>query len=357
MAFHAPQDGAGLAALYGGREALGAKLDQFFNTPGKFDVGDYGDVIHEMLEARDVRMGQYGHSNQPSHHIIWMYDEAGQPWKTQDKLRDAVSRLYVGSEIGQGYPGDEDNGEMSAWWLFGAAGFYPLRMGTPEYVIGAPHFPHMSLRLEGGATIDVRAPGVSDTNRYVQSLKVNGQPWNKVTLPHELLAKGATLEFTMGPTPSTWGTGVDALPASISAEGSKPAPLVDLTSEGGKAFGSLKGPELDKLFDNTSDTSAHLAAKDAVVGWHFDHPVTVEMLSLTSAAKPGDASGWVLEGSTDGKHYQMVDKREGESWPWRRQTRAFAVGTPGAYAWYRLRLVAADTNGLDLSEVEFLGHR
>ncbi|HVI56369.1 MAG TPA: GH92 family glycosyl hydrolase [Luteibacter sp.] len=357
MAFHAPQDGAGLAALYGGRDALGAKLDQFFSTPGKFDVGDYGDVIHEMLEARDVRMGQYGHSNQPSHHIIWMYDEAGQPWKTQDKLRDAVSRLYVGSEIGQGYPGDEDNGEMSAWWLFGAAGFYPLRMGTPEYVIGAPHFPHMSIRLEGGATIDVKAPGVSDTNRYVQSLKVNGQPWNKVTLPHALLAKGATLEFAMGPTPSTWGTGADALPASISAEGSKPAPLVDLTGEGGKAFGSLKGEALAKLFDNTSDTSAHLAAKDPVVGWHFDRPVTVEMLTLTSGAKAGDASGWVLEGSTDGKHYQTVDKREGESWPWRRQTRAFAVGTPGAYAWYRLRLVAGDTNGLDLSEVEFLGHR
>ena len=84
MAFDAPQDGAGLAGLYGGREQLGAKLDAFFNAPGKFNVGDYGGVIHEMLEARDVRMGQYGHSNQPSHHIIWMYDEAGQPWKTQD---------------------------------------------------------------------------------------------------------------------------------------------------------------------------------------------------------------------------------------------------------------------------------
>jgi hypothetical protein len=157
--------------------------------------------------------------------------------------------------------------------------------------------------------------------------------------------------------PSKWGTGADALPASISAEGSKPAPLVDLTGEGGKAFGSLKGDELAKLFDNTSDTSAHLEAKAPVVGWHFDHPVTVEMLSLTSGATPGDASGWVLEGSTDGKHYTAVDKREGETWPWRKQTRAFAVGTPGAYAWYRLRLVSADTKGLDLSEVELLGHR
>ncbi|WP_036112593.1 MULTISPECIES: GH92 family glycosyl hydrolase [Luteibacter] len=358
MAFHAPQDGAGLAALYGGREALAAKLDQFFSAPGKFDVGDYGDVIHEMLEARDVRMGQYGHSNQPSHHIIWMYDEAGQPWKTQDKLRDAVSRLYVGSEIGQGYPGDEDNGEMSAWWLFGAAGFYPLRMGTPEYVIGAPHFPHMTIRLENGASIDIRAPGVSDTNRYVQSLKVNGQAWNKVTLPHELLARGATLDFDMGPSPSKWGTGEDALPASITAEGAKPAPLVDLTADGGKAFGSVKADELARLFDNTSDTTAHLDAKGAAIGWHFVRPVTVEMLTLTSSAKPADPSGWVLEGSSDGKHYTPVDERKGETWPWRRQTRAFAVATPKAYAWYRLRLVAADpAAGVDISEVEFLGHR
>jgi predicted alpha-1,2-mannosidase len=357
MAFHAPQDGAGLAALYGGRDKLAAKLDAFFTTPGKYDVGDYGGEIHEMIEARDVRMGQYGHSNQPSHHIIWMYDQAGQPWKTQDKLRDAVSRLYVGSEIGQGYPGDEDNGEMSAWWLLGAAGFYPLRMGTPEYVIGAPHFPHMTLRLEGGATIDVRAPGVSDTNRYVQSLTVNGQPWNKLTLPHELLARGATLDFVMGPKPSAWGTGADALPASLSPEGSKPAPLVDLTSTGGKAFGSARGGELDKLFDNTSDTVGHLAAKDAVVGWHFAHPVSVEMLTLTSGAKAGDATGWVLEGSTDGKRYEEVDKREGQVWPWRKATRAFAVGTPKPYAWYRLRLVAGDTTGIDLGEVEFLGHR
>jgi hypothetical protein len=132
---------------------------------------------------------------------------------------------------------------------------------------------------------------------------------------------------------------------------------VDLTSEGGKAFGSLKGPELDKLFDNTSDTSAHLDAKAPAIGWHFDHPVTVEMLTLTSGAKAGDASAWVLEGSADGKHYQTVDKRDGETWPWRRQTRAFAVSAPKPYAWYRLRLVSGDTNGLDLSEVEFLGHR
>ena len=209
-----------------------AKLDAFFATPGHFHVGSYGGAIHEMLEARDVRMGQYGHSNQPSHHIIYMYDYAGQPWKAQDKVRDALSRLYVGSEIGQGYPGDEDNGEMSAWYLFSAAGFYPLRMGTPAYVIGAPYFPHMDIALENGRHLVINAPAVSDTNRYVQSLRVNGKPWNRLTLPHALLAQGATLDFAMGPKPSTWGTGEAALPPSITTSG-QPAPLRDLTDGDG----------------------------------------------------------------------------------------------------------------------------
>ena len=336
MAFHAPQDGAGLAALYGGREGLGAKLDTFFSTPGKFDVGDYGDVIHEMLEARDVRMGQYGHSNQPSHHIIWMYDEAGQPWKTQDKLRDAVSRLYVGSEIGQGYPGDEDNGEMSAWWLFGAAGFYPLRMGTPEYVIGAPHFPHMSIRTETGAVIDIRAPGVSDTNRYVQSLTVNGKPWNRLVLPHELLARGATLDFVMGPKPSTWGTGADALPPSITADGAMPAPFHDVLRKEDVTLDGKASADVAAAVDNDSSTELALPTGKAVIVDRLAAPATVAMYTITSPATATAPSAWKLEGSTDGKRWTVLDQRKGEVFPWHRQTRAFTVAKPSTYAHYRL---------------------
>ena len=105
IAFHVPQDGQGLANLYGGRDGLADKLDKFFATPETATFpGSYGGTIHEMTEARDVRMGQWGHSNQPSHHIPYMYDYAGQPSKTQEKVREALSRLYLGSEIGQGYP-------------------------------------------------------------------------------------------------------------------------------------------------------------------------------------------------------------------------------------------------------------
>jgi predicted alpha-1,2-mannosidase len=352
MAFHAPQDGAGLAGLYGGREALGAKLDAFFSTPGKFEVGDYGDVIHEMLEARDVRMGQYGHSNQPSHHIIWMYDEAGQPWKTQDKLRDAVSRLYVGSEIGQGYPGDEDNGEMSAWWLFGAAGFYPLRMGTPEYVIGAPHFPHMTIKLENNAAIDIRAPGVSDTNRYVQSLKVNGQPWNKLTLPHELLAKGATLDFEMGPKPSTWGTGADALPASITAEGAKPAPLHDVTSVDNATLAGHRDASLSAVADNDSSTEFALPAGKATIDYRLEKPVAVTMYTVTSPATVAAPSHWTLQGSADGKRWTTLDERKDQAFSWHRETRGFVVAKPAAYA--RYRWVIEGTGATAVAELELL---
>jgi predicted alpha-1,2-mannosidase len=352
MAFDAPQDGAGLAGLYGGREGLGAKLDAFFSAPGNYDVGDYGGEIHEMLEARDVRMGQYGHSNQPSHHIIWMYDEAGQPWKTQDKLRDAMSRLYVGSEIGQGYPGDEDNGEMSAWWIFGAAGFYPLRMGTPEYVIGAPYFPHMSIKLENGATLDIRAPGVSDTSRFVQSLKVNGQPWNKLTLPHDLLAKGATLEFTMGPAPSNWGTGADALPASITAEGAKPSPLHDVLQAADLTLDGKKAASLAAAVDNDSSTELALPSGKAVIVDRLAKPANVSMYTISSGAAAAVPTAWKLEGSTDGKHWQVLDARQGESFPWHRQTRAFAIAKPGAYAHYRLTLDG--TGPAAVAELELL---
>ncbi|TFJ92491.1 glycoside hydrolase family 92 protein [Lentibacillus salicampi] len=123
MAFHAPQDGQGLANLYGGKKGLEDKLDEFFSTPETAAYpGSYGGLIHEMREARDVRMGMYGHSNQPAHHIAYMYNDAGTPWKTQEKVREVLDRLYIGSEIGQGYAGDEDNGEMSAWYIFSALG-------------------------------------------------------------------------------------------------------------------------------------------------------------------------------------------------------------------------------------------
>ena len=356
MAFHAPQDGTGLAALYGGRAGLAAKLDAFFATPGNFNVGSYGEPIHEMLEARAVRMGQYGHSNQPSHHIIYMYDLVGQPWKAQDKVRDVLSRLYVGSEIGQGYLGDEDNGEMSGWYLFSAAGFYPLRMGTPDYVIGAPYFPHMDIRLENDRHIVINAPSVSDSNRYIQSLRVNGKPWNRLTLPHTLLAQGATLDFTMGPKPSTWGSDEAALPPSLTTHG-KPQPLRDITDGGqGDVSSSPVIPQLAALSDNDSSTEVALPSVRTTLSWHFTQPRQVAMLTLTSGASAAMPSSWQLQASSDGQHWHTLDVRRHERFAWPHQTRAFTVHAPGDYAYYRLRLdPSAGAASTALAEIELLG--
>ncbi len=350
MAFHVPQDGRGLANLYGGADKLAAKLDAFFATQETATFpGSYRGIIHEMREARDIRMGQYGHSNQPSHHIAYMYDYAGQPWKTQAKVREALSRLYLGSEIGQGYPGDEDNGEMSAWQVFGALGFYPLQMGSPYYAIGSPLFEKATVHLEGGRKLVIRAPGNGPRNVYVQGLRVNGRAYDKTYLPHDLIAKGGELVFEMGPKPSRWGTGKDAAPPSITGDDRIPAPLHDLTGPGRGTASAAGGADVSALFD---DDSATRAALPEWVRYTFDGDREARYYTLTSGAgQPSeDPAGWVLEGSADGTSWKVLDERAGESFPWRLQTRPFKIAHPGAYAHYRIRF----TGGTSLAEIELL---
>ncbi|MEU6467054.1 GH92 family glycosyl hydrolase [Streptomyces sp. NPDC046976] len=338
-AFSVPQDTRGLADLYGGRQQLADKLDQFFATPETASpefVGSYGGVIHEMTEARDVRMGMLGQSNQVAHHVSYMYDAAGQPWKTQATVRQILSRLYLGSEIGQGYHGDEDNGEQSGWFLFSALGFYPLVMGSGDYSIGSPLFKKVTVHLENGRDLVVRAPGNSAKNVYVQSVTFNGRPWTSTSLPQSLLAKGGELTFTMGPRPSAWGSGKDAGPVSITQDDKVPAPRTDL----------LRGQ--GALFDNTSATDETFTSVDLPVSGS-GKPV---QYTLTSAADHTTApTGWTLQGSDDDTTWRTLDHRSGETFPWNRQTRAFTIAAPGSYAKYRLVLGGSAT----LAEVELLG--
>ncbi|PWI14895.1 alpha-mannosidase [Streptomyces sp. Act143] len=337
-AFTAPQDSRGLANLYGGRAGLADKLDTYFATPETASpdlVGSYGGVIHEMTEARDVRMGMYGHSNQVAHHVNYMYDAAGQPWKTQRNVREVLSRLYVGSEIGQGYHGDEDNGEQSAWYLFSALGFYPLVMGSGEYAVGSPLFTKATVHLENGRDLVVRAPRNSSRNVYVQGLRVNGRSWSSTSLPHALLAKGAVLDFAMGPRPSSWGSG--SAPVSITQDDKVPDPRTDM----------LKGD--GALFDDTSATDASVTSVDLPV----PGPVKGVQYTVTSSGDRTKApTGWTLQGSADdGTTWETLDRRSGESFSWDRQTRAFTVGSPGTYGRYRLVL---DGEAV-VSELELLG--
>ncbi len=354
FAFHVPQDGQGLANLYGGQAALASKLDTFFATPETAQFpGSYGGTIHEMLEARDVRMGQYGHSNQVSHHIIWMYDYAGQPWKTQEKSRDVLARLYSGSEIGQGYPGDEDNGEMSAWQIFASLGFYPLQMGSPYYAVGSPLFTKATVHLENGKSLTINAPKNSPSNVYVQGLKVNGKAWDKSYLPHDVLARGATLDFDMGSKPSSWAA--SGPPPSITTGSDVARPLADVTGPGGAVIGSPgAGPA---LFDNTSNTRVTFDRATPWVQYKLPDgahdPVTY--YTLTSGAFGGDPKSWMLKGSYDGRHWTVIDKRSSETFASRLQTRDFKVAAPGRYAYYSLE-VSANSGGptTSLAEIEFL---
>ncbi|KUL23861.1 hypothetical protein ADL12_38760 [Streptomyces regalis] len=246
-----------------------------------------------------------------------------------------LSRLYVGSEIGQGYHGDEDNGEQSAWFLFSALGFYPLVMGSGEYAIGSPLFTKATVHLENGRELVVKAPKNSARHVYVQGLRVNGVPWKSTSLPHSLIAKGGVLEFDMGPRPSLWGTGKNAAPVSITQDDEVPVPRADV----------LKGE--GALFDNTSATQASVSSLELPVSGR----AKAVQYTLTSPSDRAQApTGWTLQGSDDGTTWETLDKRSGQSFTWDRQTRAFSVGSPGTYGKYRLVL---DGEAV-LSEVELL---
>ncbi len=258
-------------------------------------------------------MGQYGHSNQVAHHVTYMYDAASQPYKTQEKVREVLGRLYTGSEIGQGYHGDEDNGEQSAWFLFSSLGFYPLVMGSGEYAIGSPLFTKATVHLENGRKLVVKAPKNSAKNIYVQGLKVNGKKWTATSLPHDLLAKGGTLDFDMGAKPSAWGgTGKHDAPVSITQDDQVPSPAQ------GRAEG--RGPAVRRHLGHHRHRRHGRAAR---IVRHEGRPVHADLGRQATAP-----TGWVLQGSSDGKSWKDLDKRSGQTFTWDKQTRAFSVKTP-----------------------------
>ncbi|WP_414637641.1 GH92 family glycosyl hydrolase [Amycolatopsis sp.] len=337
MAFTVPHDGTGLANLLGGRAALESKLDTFFATPetGR-RPGSYGGIIHEMTEAADLRLGQYGHSNQPSHHIPFMYHYAGAPAKAQKVVREVLDRCYLGSEIGQGYPGDEDNGEMSAWYVFASLGLYPLAVGSPVYVLGAPLFSGAKIALENGGTVRITASG---SGPYVAGLRVNGEPSTRLWITHDELATGARLDFTLSETPAQWGE----VPPSLTTGSARPSPLTDLTE-----------PGRGVLFDDTSRTQLTYTGQAATIEYTVDGPVRpVEIYTLTCGTR-GAPAAWTLEGSDDATTWQVLDERADETFSWRRQTRPFALAEPAARRHWRLRVRRTDGRRLSLAQWELL---
>ncbi|MEU8423209.1 GH92 family glycosyl hydrolase [Micromonospora sp. NPDC048835] len=356
FAFTAQQDGRGLANLYGGQKAVRDKLDAFFTTPENADrPGGYGGIIHEMLEARAVRMGQLGMSNQPSHHIPYMYNVAGAPARTQETVREILRRLYVGSEIGQGYLGDEDNGEMSSWYILSSLGIYPLQAGSSEWAIGSPQFTRMTVRRSTGDIV-VNAPNNSTANVYVQDVSVNGKKQRGLSLDVAALAKGGTIDFQMGPRPSSWGSGKNDAPPSLTKGDEAPKPLQDVTGPGLGTATSTGGQDASKLFDDSSTTQLTFTSATPQITWASrGGKQKPKYYTVTSGAGAGDPADWRLQGSNDGLTWTTVDSRTSQVFPWRNQTRPYSIDKPGRFAQFRLAVTkTVGAERTTLAEVELL---
>ena len=212
--FHDPQ---GLINLMGGKQNFNQMLDSVFNVPPLFDDSYYGGVIHEIREMQIMNMGNYAHGNQPIQHMIYLYGYSGQPWKTQYWIREVMDKLYTAHP--DGYCGDEDNGQTSAWYVFSAMGFYPVCPGSNQYVLGVPYFDKLTLHLENGKSLTVTAKGNSDDTRYVNAMTLNGETYNHNYLTHDAVMNGGNIVFDMSTTPNTQrGTLAEDVPYSLSNE-------------------------------------------------------------------------------------------------------------------------------------------
>ena len=210
--FHDP---AGLIQLMGGKQTFNNMLDSVFNVPPLFDDSYYGSVIHEIREMQIMNMGNYAHGNQPIQHMIYLYGYSGEPWKTQYWIRQTMQRMYNANP--DGYCGDEDNGQTSAWYVFSAMGFYPVCPGAGEYVLGAPYFDEMTLHLENGRTVSIKSNDNTEDNCYVNSLTLNGKPYSKNYIKRSDLMQGAQFVYTMSAKPNySRGTAESDAPYSFS---------------------------------------------------------------------------------------------------------------------------------------------
>jgi predicted alpha-1,2-mannosidase len=207
--WHVQQDIQGLIGLMGGREEFTKTLDQLFREP----LGRSRYAFWAKFPDATGNVGQYSMGNEPSFHIPYLYNYAGEPWKTQKRVRFLLDVWFKDNIFG--IPGDEDGGGMSAFVVFSSMGFYPATPGRPVYTIGSPVFEEVKIQLENGKTFTVKAPGCSVVNKYIQSAKLNGQPLTKTWFTHEELMNGATLELEMGAKPNkTWGSAPEDAPTS-----------------------------------------------------------------------------------------------------------------------------------------------
>lgn len=240
--FYVPQDITGFAGLLGGMNAMSLKLDELFTTSPKISGRDQPDITGLI--------GQYAHGNEPSHHMAYLFDYTGDAWKTQQRVKQIMYELYLPKP--DGLCGNEDCGQMSAWYVLSAMGFYQVCPGDMQYAIGSPLFDRCDIHLENGKTFTLTAKNLSRKNVFIQSATLNGQPYNKCFFKHEDLMNGGELSFVMGPLPSSlWGMGESALPVSTIRENHiVPVPVIDAPypTFQDSMYVNLYQAEKDKIF-------------------------------------------------------------------------------------------------------------
>ncbi|MBO7240335.1 MAG: GH92 family glycosyl hydrolase [Bacteroidaceae bacterium] len=205
----------GLIGLMGGKREFVQMLDSVFTTPPHYDDSYYGFPIHEIREMTVMNMGNYAHGNQPAQHIIYLYNYAGEPWKAQNRVREVMERMYTPTP--DGYCGDEDNGQTSAWYVFSALGFYPVCPASNEYVLGSPLFERATVKLENGKKIVIDAKDNNVENVYISRMRVNGKEYSHNYITHDALTKGCEIKLQMDRSPNlSRGTATEDAPYSHS---------------------------------------------------------------------------------------------------------------------------------------------
>jgi hypothetical protein len=289
-----------------------------------------------------------------SHHIPFIYDAVGAPGKAQKIVREALQRSFAGSEIGQGYAGDEDNGEMSAWFVLNSLGLYPFQTGSAQLVVGSPLFPKATVKLAGGKSLVINAPGNNATNVYVQSLSINGTAQTRTTMDSAIFKTGGTLDYKLGDRPSTWGTAANDGPPSLTTGDAVAKPMADTTGEATAT--SSTEENVGALFDNSSATEVSFKTPTpSVTITYRSAKRSPAFYTLTAASTAADPSAWVLEGSNDGTTWSTVDSRKDQTFPNRRQTIPFKIQKPADFKRFRLTVLAG-ASSVALSEIELLAH-
>ncbi len=342
--FTAPHDGAGVVDLHGGPAGFDDAFARFLQRPetGTTDrSGSYGFAIHEMTEARDVRMGMLGLSNQPAHHIPFFPMFTGRHDDAHRIVRECLDRLFVGSDLGQGYPGDEDNGEMSAWYVLATIGLYPLAPATGTYVLVPPSVRRTVLRRPGGPSTVIETAG---DGRFIASVTVDGVPWESISIPHAVVVGASSIVVGLSATPTGWAANTRPVSAS-ELHGFRDTPD-DVLPVGASP-----------LTDDTGLTAVALAAGESV-----SVPVTLARASLVTVtvAAPVTASWRAVLRRRDGTVVHAVEERDA-AFTWPGQTRVFRFDggvTDGTLTFEaatpvvltQLQLIAADstvTGGVD----------